>query len=318
MIDRTLLLGAGVSTSKNELLKKIWRQVDIYNMFCGSRIMKGRQAAELLDKIMVSIITYLTSKPPQNKDKNKRRWAALADLGEAVLKEMSGLGFKALGTPTDLKNITDCLEDMCFYLERLDPEHRCGQALTDAYKEWRDDLSLKDGKPSFWTHLGSAPAMKRVQMFDEDTRSQFQLHYDDGVWKDRDDKPANTQDFGRTSFDGRGFAIFVASMKGELYYHEDLDHVHHSSFLAGAPVMAAGGMMIIDGRIRLITPHSGHYQTTPANMKRLADKIRQINGDGGIRPDWDVKDYYRISEFRLKGTAAKPLSKEEIAQLKSR
>ncbi len=35
---------------------------------------------------------------------------------------------------------------------------------------------------------------------------------------------------------------------------------HHSSFLAGAPVKAAGEWLVVDGQVMAITDKTGHYK----------------------------------------------------------
>src|SRR5690606_9581316 len=54
--------------------------------------------------------------------------------------------------------------------------------------------------------------------------------------------------------------IFVMSGDGEIYSGDKREVMHHSSFLAGREVAAAGSWIVRSGRLNLITNLSGHYQ----------------------------------------------------------
>jgi hypothetical protein len=63
---------------------------------------------------------------------------------------------------------------------------------------------------------------------------------------------------------GDDIAIFVMGLDGKIYIgSHELGIFHHSSFLAGGPVAAAGEIVIKDGVILLITAKSGHYRPNP-------------------------------------------------------
>ncbi|WP_119726298.1 hypothetical protein [Thermomonospora amylolytica] len=50
---------------------------------------------------------------------------------------------------------------------------------------------------------------------------------------------------------------------------------HHSSFLAGGPVAAAGELRVVNGRLGLISDRSGHYQPPPEFRDRVVEMLRQ-------------------------------------------
>ena len=94
--------------------------------------------------------------------------------------------------------------------------------------------------------------------------------------------------FGKTpssAHSGAGYAIFVQDPQGQVYVgrHDIYDPstgkrgFHHSSFLAGAPVAAAGEMVVRNGVLQTVTPKSGHYQPTRAHMMNL-NKQMQTHG----------------------------------------
>ena len=63
---------------------------------------------------------------------------------------------------------------------------------------------------------------------------------------------------------GDNIGIFVMGLDGKIYIgSHEIGIFHHSSFLAGNPVSAAGEIIIKDGIITLITAKSGHYRPTP-------------------------------------------------------
>lgn len=75
----------------------------------------------------------------------------------------------------------------------------------------------------------------------------------------------------------RGFAAFTLNANGELSIFNHLSgclnkenqNLVHSSMNAGAPVIAAGEIRIINGKLRAINTYSGHYQPTLFTVYRL-------------------------------------------------
>jgi hypothetical protein len=71
-----------------------------------------------------------------------------------------------------------------------------------------------------------------------------------------------------THFSGIGFAIFVVSPTGTFYStNHVVNKFHHSTFLAGAPVMAAGEWAVFNGRILFMSHKTGHYKAGPDNLQ---------------------------------------------------
>lgn len=64
-----------------------------------------------------------------------------------------------------------------------------------------------------------------------------------------------------------GKGIFVLSSFGPLYCGTKIRGVfHHSSFVRGHCVKVAGGITIVDGWLKELSPHSGHYQPGPQQV----------------------------------------------------
>ena len=75
-----------------------------------------------------------------------------------------------------------------------------------------------------------------------------------------------------------GFTTYVVDAKGTLYLSFDHKHghFHHSSILAGAPVLAAGDMTIIAGELTEISNASGHYRPPPRSIDVLLKILRRL------------------------------------------
>src|SRR5262245_29960848 len=77
MIDPALL--ADIQGSKNPVLQRVCDLVRAYNTKpqTAGNPQANQEAIKLLDKVMKHAARYMTSKPPNAKDKNKRKWDAL-------------------------------------------------------------------------------------------------------------------------------------------------------------------------------------------------------------------------------------------------
>jgi hypothetical protein len=87
--------------------------------------------------------------------------------------------------------------------------------------------------------------------------------------------------------EGAALAIFVMDTSGELLL--TCDHApnrfHHSSFVAGAPVIAAGEMRVHRGKLVAITNRSGHYAPPPSCLHLVMQRLKAL-GVGSLH---DVK-----------------------------
>lgn len=68
-----------------------------------------------------------------------------------------------------------------------------------------------------------------------------------------------------------GYAIFVFDQNHQIYlsFKAKQGKIHHSSLLAGAPIICAGEMQIFQGQLKYINNRSGHYQPPPRALKVL-------------------------------------------------
>lgn len=118
-----------------------------------------------------------------------------------------------------------------------------------------------------------------VRYLDPRSREPFRVHVRDGLLVDgagRPLDPALEQHPGRD-----GLAIFVMDAAGNFYASFDArrGHFHHSSFLAGGPVAAAGDFVVSAGRLRAVTNASGHYRPPAATLERVRARLVEMGVD---------------------------------------
>lgn len=95
---------------------------------------------------------------------------------------------------------------------------------------------------------------------------------------------------------------------------------HHSSFLGGAPVMAAGEWIVDgSGKVLVITAKSGHYMPKWENLHRMVVRLSDIPGDAIIRPNMmdhqtggNTIKFYTVNDFRSRNIMATPLRKDAV------
>lgn len=68
--------------------------------------------------------------------------------------------------------------------------------------------------------------------------------------------------------------IYVTDCSGKFYVGQKTKgHFHHSSFLAGGAICAAGGIKVREGKLLEINPNSGHYKPAQHHFKALVDRL---------------------------------------------
>jgi len=88
-----------------------------------------------------------------------------------------------------------------------------------------------------------------------------------------------------------GKGIFVLDSHGVLYCGTKVRGVfHHSSFVRGHCVKVAGGLTIVDGWLRTLSPHSGHYQP---GQEHVDDMIDDWKGKGVDFRQVELKPYVK-------------------------
>ncbi|RLN36031.1 IQ domain-containing protein IQM2-like [Panicum miliaceum] len=114
--------------------------------------------------------------------------------------------------------------------------------------------------------------------------------------------------------------IFVLSTSKNLYVGQKKKGTfQHSSFLAGGATSAAGRLVVEDGVLKAIWPHSGHYRPTEENFQEfqsfLKDKSVDLT-DVKMSPDEDDEEFWsRLKSVPSNCCAAadKPEEDETVA-----
>jgi hypothetical protein len=284
-----------------------------------------QRKVEILEDIMVRLGFWLVHKPPTGTVNNNQRWDSMRDIAQAVGAELQVLKVQGLDGPADWRSIGttppgSTVPVRSYWLECLDPDHRSGRFLAPLYQDWL----TTGGGMEFWAyvsthgqatfgqpvpqvkyHGGTRKAQIRIVQFELDNKLHKTHPADTGLF--------DTQHLS-TVASGQGWAIFVMDLDGNLYaHHHKLDTFHHSTFLSGSPVLAAGEIVVEQGEVRVITCKSGHYHPTLQNMIKLVKRLPQLPGDAVIRPEWDQPPkYYRIQDFRSASAGATVLKQGEV------
>jgi hypothetical protein len=324
MIDlNNFIMHASALRTKNGLLSGILDECNDFNQIPDS---PGRRLDKIaqLDRVAQVAGWYLTSRPPKPTSKNKARWDAVQNLLEQLAEEASGLGVKQLAGQKDYRLISN--KKRSYWLEKLDPEHRVGFELAPLFKNWLNDPSSKGkGGKSFWefigTNLNASDLDAVVKYYTESTvydNLNYLLCFDAGSLRDHTDSPFDTRT-NITAVSGNGWAIFVCSPDGKIFAgsHVVGQH-HHSSFLSGGAVKAAGEIVADNGVVRVVTAKSGHYIPDATALRRFLCEFRMIPANAIVRPDYSDERggnpprFYRVGEFREKALAAPTLNQKQI------
>lgn len=106
---------------------------------------------------------------------------------------------------------------------------------------------------------------RRTLAFDESSREEFELRVENGLLLGADGTPLDTG--------GAPFLIVLAP-DGKLYGgrgdYSSESKLHHSSFLAGQEVAAAGEVVVRRGQVVRVTSRSGHYKPPMCLLDQLS------------------------------------------------
>ncbi|CAG8590877.1 11276_t:CDS:2 [Diversispora eburnea] len=116
----------------------------------------------------------------------------------------------------------------------------------------------------------------------------------------------HTRDDSDSDVGTRGKWIYVSDCEGKFYVGQKIKgQFHHSSFLSGGAIRAAGGIKIYEGRLLEINPRSGHYKPAQDHFKNLIKRLREegIDVDSKdvkvIYPD-DIMEKQLLEKYHLK------------------
>ncbi|KAF8010472.1 hypothetical protein BT93_J1184 [Corymbia citriodora subsp. variegata] len=173
------------------------------------------------------------------------------------------------------------------WLEAIDPRHRYGHNLHFYYVKW---LDCQSREPFFyWLDIGEG---KEVNLVDKCPRSKLQqqcikylgpnereayeVMVEDGKFRYR-----WSRDLLHTIDEPTGAKwIFVLSTSKTLYVgKKKRGEFQHSSFLAGGATSAAGRLVVENGNLKAVWPHSGHYRPTQENFNEFISFLKENDVD---------------------------------------
>lgn len=176
------------------------------------------------------------------------------------------------------------------YWTELSAPHYATTEARSAFAEWKNNPTHKNF--SDWLETEYLPAATsglnamnaqiiaehKVEYLDHDARDGYEIVARSGKLYAAEGEEFHTGNHS-TAFSGKGWAIFVMSPEGRVYAGSHVTgKFHHSSFLAGLPVVSAGELAVDRGTVRAVTAKSGHYQPTPEMFKRMLDWLEK----GGV------------------------------------
>ena len=143
----------------------------------------------------------------------------------------------------------------------------CKESKYANLKTMNEDYLAEDlGFAKAWADYGN-PEIEYLET--ESNRSTYEVFVKDKKLIDINGK---LFDSGNSS---NGKLIFVMDAQGRIFAGEPrLMEFHHSSFLAGAPVAAAGELMIADGMVVSHSRQSGHYKPDAIHHEQFKDEMK--------------------------------------------
>ncbi|KAL2326883.1 hypothetical protein Fmac_020310 [Flemingia macrophylla] len=169
------------------------------------------------------------------------------------------------------------------WLEAIDPRHRYGHNLQFYYVNW---LHCDSYQPFFyWLDIGDGKEVNSercprsklqqqcIKYLGPVERKEYEVVIENGkLWYKVSGKPVQTT--------GDEKWIFVLSTSKTLYIgQKNKGTFQHSSFLAGGATLSAGRLVVEDGVLKAIWPHSGHYLPTEENFEEFMSFLVDNNVD---------------------------------------
>lgn len=285
------------------LINQIRKDAATYNMILPTAVNLNRltptefvdqRVVTLLDSIFTNAIAYMLLRPRASRgQKGQQRDVALRALIGQLESHAEYLGMKFLVTSFEKGQVN-------FWLERSD-QRLYGKDVFDDFLAWVETTEEQQFKDRH------ASEKSRLHYLREAERHQYEVHFEGRLIKDNDGQPITTQ--GTGSYSGLdSSAIYVCSARTRKVYSAECEvgRMHHSSFMAGEPVIAAGDWVIKSGRLVYINTASGHYRPTVGNMTMFLQFYGNVlHPDAWVRPEFNGP-VYRLRDYWLRGGGARP------------
>jgi hypothetical protein len=172
---------------------------------------------------------------------------------------IKSLGTKVLGTPQEQAAFLK-------YANAPDPDYKVVTHSVGGAKFKQPVIVPRaDTRPNLKPSVVKA-FVKGVAYLDQISKPDYKVSFEHGVAFYRG-KPLDTNPMS-TVFSGSGFAIWVIDEAGDMYAGNHVfGQMHHSSFLSGGLVAAAGELRAVNGRLQFLSGKSGHYQPSLAQLQ---------------------------------------------------
>ncbi|KAK1267454.1 hypothetical protein QJS04_geneDACA014627 [Acorus gramineus] len=173
------------------------------------------------------------------------------------------------------------------WLEAIDPRHRYGHNLHFYYDNW---FHCESRQPFFyWLDVGEGkevnleeqcprPKLQQqcIKYLGPKEREAYEVIVEGGklIYK----QTRELMDTSQTQKQSKW--IFVLSTSKKLYVGQKKKGTfQHSSFLAGGATSAAGRLVVENGILKAVWPHSGHYRPTEENFQEFVSFLKENNLD---------------------------------------
>nr|GLL36507.1 IQ domain-containing protein IQM6-like [Ipomoea trifida] len=175
------------------------------------------------------------------------------------------------------------------WLEAIDPRHRYGHNLQFYYAKW---LQCESRQPFFyWLDIGEGKEVNLercsryklqqqcIKYLGPVERETYEVIVVDGkfMYKQSGKLLDTTQGPKNAKW------IFVLSVSRVLYVAmKHKGTFQHSSFLAGGATLSAGRLVVEDGTLKAVWPHSGHYLPTEENFEEFLSFLEDHSVDVSV------------------------------------
>ncbi|KAL6883611.1 hypothetical protein ACP4OV_011025 [Aristida adscensionis] len=254
-------------------LQKVYKSFRTRRQLADCAVLVEQQWWKLLDFAMLkrnSVSFFEVEKPETAVSKWSRASARAAKVGKGLSKDEKAQKLA-----------------LQHWLEAIDPRHRYGHNLHYYYHRW---LHCQSKQPFFyWLDIGEG---KDVSLEEQCPRSKLHKQCIRYLGpKEREAYEVVVEDarlmykLSRRIVDTTGSAkgtkwIFVLSTCRTLYIGQKRKGVfQHSSFLAGGATSAAGRLVVEDGILKAVWPHSGHYRPTERNFQEFMNFLKERSVD---------------------------------------
>lgn len=169
------------------------------------------------------------------------------------------------------------------WIEAIDERHRYGGLLKHYWQAWAASHTTQgffhwlDGGEGKTLDLAEAPREElersSIQYCTHLERQRFEVAQRDGLL-------TYAQSGQVVTHTNEERHMFVIGIDETLYIGVKVPgRFHHSSFLAGGACLGAGYVVVEAGRLRRISPHSGHYRPTQEDFARILHYFRSVLGN---------------------------------------